>query len=200
MTAGGLAILPEPTAPSNFKDPIKIAANIAGQKEVLAAQANNYPVVGTVVEAVLLNQHGENVFSVVASIDGSDVGRVSYDTLTFLSQWLRGGASTMALGEEFLVYGFNIHDTLRMMAVDAASFAVAAADDLPPPPMDAWYSRLFQPTFMCDPYTTLIDAGYRKVVSLEVLLGSLMIPFVDVSPGAKIHAAQVQQLVIKSGL
>jgi len=117
--------MPEPKAPSNYKDPDKIRDYVEAAWKKLEVEASNRPLTGFVRKAVVLRCDGELLFS--------DTGVKTYE---WLSQHI--GARFMRAEEELPLqfFGLNIRSRLHLCAVGAA--LIASYTNADAKPFESW--------------------------------------------------------------
>jgi hypothetical protein len=151
-------LLPDPEAPSNYKDPAKIAAAVAAKKEKQEASARFHPFYGKLSSVCLLSptgdvlfQHygpGENLVEATAE-QGVDIGSMFTECLTNMFKFPAQDDQHGQLeynNEPAQLVGEDVKDALKMAAMEALAAGTLSPGDIPP---RLWYGRS---AFCLDPY------------------------------------------------
>ena len=151
-----------PTAPSNYKDPVKIAQYVddATAKQELLVQRT--PLLARLTSVVLLDAGGNAVFQRAAA--DNLVNPVAVPLAKFLMDEFPDGLEQQPGGMGSPLIGFDAKTLLRLMAFDIFSYNRTNPADAVQLPINLWYS-----TAAVDPYEALIRGDDRK----DLDLGSL---------------------------
>jgi hypothetical protein len=151
-----------PTAPSNYVDPKKINAYIEERMKEREEQAHYMPVAGTVHTCVVLDVRGDLLVEESSGFNTKE-GEVAYKSLTAIASLLN---FNFAPHEDpyqcgAVLFGLNIRDRLRIMALDALQYIARENVQAQISP-HLWFSPAFTAGITCDPYETVIPSDRRK--------------------------------------
>ena len=168
-------LLPEPEAPSNYKDPEKIAAAVAAKKEKQEASARFHPFYGKLSSVCLLAPTGDVLFQHYHSgsthstepESEADVGTVFVnfllDTFKFPEQDDPHG-QLLVTGEQWTdepaqLVGMDVKNALKMAAMEALAVGTISPNEIP---SKLWYGRS---AFCVDPYEMISNGvpGFNEV-------------------------------------
>lgn len=165
------------------------------------AEAVRWPVAATVTSCVILNAEGELLHSELA-LSGTAPGAVAYSAVMRLQELLdvqRQLGDPPAGPLKALLFGLQVRDNLRIMALDALRYA--RVENLLVPSARFWAHRTFEPGIYADPYEVLVPAERRNDVGLDELLRFLGISYSDASPGSAYSQAYLARLLtVNTGL
>lgn len=147
-------LLPEPTAPSNYKDPEKIAAAVAAKKEKQEATSRFFPFYGKLSSICILSPAGDVLLQHSDGEQDMDTGTMCTD---FLINMFKFPAQDEQYGqleynnEPAQLVGKGVKDALKMAAMEALAVGTLSPNDIPP---RLWYGRS---AFCVDPYEVLAN-------------------------------------------
>jgi hypothetical protein len=145
-------LLPEPEAPSNYKDPEKIAAAVAAKKEKQEANARFSPFYGKLSSICLLSPAGDILLHHNDGEQDMDTGTMFTDFLVNMFKFPAQDDQHGQLeynNEPAQLVGKDVKDALKMAAMEALAVGTLSPNDIPP---RLWYGRS---AFCVDPYEVL---------------------------------------------
>lgn len=197
-----------PPAPSNYVDQKKIDKYVAEKVAEREAQAQFIPVAGTVRTCVVIDGEGNTVINESAEF-GSKEGEISYRVMTALSDMLGlvDGSGDLTTEQSpwdcgAIIFGLNIRDRLRVMALDAIDYVNRTGNGAHLPP-GLWYSQTFTPGIWCDPYEAVIPSDRRKDIPYNGLcefLGITVPPGLDPDTDAHMQAQLAREIALRTQL
>jgi len=134
--------------------------------------AHFLPVAGTVSSCVVLDEAGDEVFSLAAGF-GTPEGEVAWNAMRQIAELLDDGGfysgNSADHDVQVRLFGLRIRDRLRVMAMDALRYC--AGEGLPTSaiPVGLWYHRPFAPAPWCDPYDAAIPSENRNDIPFDGL-------------------------------
>jgi hypothetical protein len=149
-------LLPEPEAPSNYKDPAKIVAAVAAKKEKQEADARFSPFYGKLSSICMLSPAGDVLLQHNDGEQDMDTGTMFTDFLINMFKF-PDHTGPFELTWPQLLYndepaqlvGKAVKDALKMAAMEALAVGTLSPNDIPP---RLWYGRS---AFCVDPYEVL---------------------------------------------
>lgn len=202
--------LAEPVATRSSK-PDSVAKEIAEKKEKQEAQSQYWPLTATVNSCVILNQDGEEVFVGNSGFSTAE-GEVSHTALLTIGGMYAGSDDVSKLNIQptmydlgFSLYGLNVRDRMRVLAIDALRFANQSVEGAVPSmvPVGLWYYRAFETAPWCDPYEAVVPSELRNDItwdSLAEFLGITVQPGVNLDSDAHMQAEMARQITLRAGL
>ena len=187
-------LMPEPTAPSNYKDPEKIAAAVEEKRVKQQETAGGTPIYGKLESVTVIDDQGDVVFE---HIDGEDptasAGATFVDFLldTFIFPTEDHHYDLLVGNQPARLIGLEVKTPLKMAAMELFNNPPEAASDIP---TRMWYRR----TFCVDPFE-MVRAGVPDLTLDAALsfLGSTPTPAQSMSH-AKALAAR--ELATRTGI
>lgn len=150
------ALMPEPTAPGNYKDPEKIAAYVEERRTKLQEAAGGMPIYGKLDSVTVLDDQGDVVFSHTSgdTIDGVDdvsAGTAFVDFMldTFIFPTEDSDYELRVGNHPVRLIGLEVKTSLKMAAMEYVSGGHDRKHDWLPTRM--WHRR----TFCVDPFDLL---------------------------------------------
>ena len=202
-------LLPEPTAPGNYKDPAKISAYVEEKRVKQQHTARSLPIYGRLESVFVCDDSGECVFSrttddIAGDADGRTAGLAFLDWLrsTFIfpeditctGLWSAAGSD---LGPVQLV-GFDIKTALKMAAMEGFIHPHSRAEPAAIP-RRIWH--LHQSDDFCvDPFEMVRKGVPDLTLAAAMRFFGLEVNQAQDSPDAGEWAAIVRSLAIATGL
>ena len=200
--------LAEPKATRSSK-PESVAKEIAEKQQKQAELSQFWPVAATVGSCVILDQHGNEVFSGSGGF-GVPEGSVSHTALSMLGRLLATGSDKIAAEPTLYdmgvrLFGLGIRDRLRIMALDALRYISqgTAEDARYMIPVGLWTHKAFEAAPWVDPYEILVPSELRGDIPWDSLAEFLNIPVtpgIDLDADAKNQAEMARLLTLRGGL
>jgi hypothetical protein len=179
-------LMPEPTAPSNYKDPAKIAAAVEEKRVKQQETAGGVPIYGKLEAVTVLDDAGEVVFKHADGDTIDDVDDVSagtafatflIDKFTFPTEDSDYELCVCDTHESARLIGIEVKTSLKMAAMELLTnnplLSIHAPHQLP---TRMWYRR----TFCVDPFE-MLRAGVPDLTLDAALL------FLGGAPAPVIH-------------
>lgn len=192
----------EPVATRSSK-PDSVAKEIQRKREEREEQAHFLPVAATVSSCVLLDQDGNEVLTLASTGFGNVEGQISHQALTTIVQVLGDDLYADFSKDDIGIslFGLNIRDRIRIMALDAMRFISQneGAEAIAP---GLWYNRPFEVAPYLDPYDVVIPSELRKDVPWDGLYNFLGLEVPDTNPDtdARLQADIARQIALKANL
>jgi len=155
-------LMPEPTAPANYKDPAKIAAVVAEKREKLHATAGGTAVYGKLETVCVLANNGEVLLDHTSGDTYNGVDNVSaavafFDFLTSTFVFPTDGHQLISGSHPAQLYGVGVKDALQITAMQVLGEQLVSPESVP---YRMWYHR----TYCADPVAMVS----RNIPSLGV--------------------------------
>jgi hypothetical protein len=151
----------QPTAPSNYKDPVKIA-NAVNEKMMKQEQAaTRTPVLSFLTNAVIADEGGHVLFSE----SSNEIGKVSVLLATFLKEYFPVGIrseSNYGVGNPLV--GFDVKTMLSIMGIEVLHYNAKYPGQRIVLPVKLWCDPS-----VVDPYTKMLDGATRELVDMDAL-------------------------------
>jgi len=182
-------VLPEPMAPSNYRDPVKIREKVEEIKDRLRPQMLTCPGIATITSIDIYNWKAKSVFKVDTLVD-SPFEQPAVKFWNWLDGFRHGcyGYTLCLTPEEFVspdavllgpaFFGFRIKSFMQIAAIEAAANNIWSNLDGKPRikiPVQIWRDHLG----VCDPYEAMFTEEQRKLVSLGAAINLLLGDVVD---------------------
>ena len=145
-------LMPDPQAPGNYKDPVKIAAAIEEKRAKQEQTAGRIPIYGKLDSVAVLDRAGETLFYDEGSGTGSEATAPAFFkflTDTFVFPCGHDVALFGPGGDEVQLIGFDIKAALKMTAMEM--LAPMEPELTNRVPLRMWHRR----TFCVDPFQLL---------------------------------------------
>lgn len=198
-------LLAEPVATRSTKED-SVKKEIAEKRRVQEEQAQFFPFTGSVTACVLLDRNGAVVMDVKNSGDDFS-GILSADVLaTIEAYYQRHSIQPRTTGDNtdigVSLFGFNIKERMRLLAVDAMQ-AQYHRPDYKPPHVGLWSHKTFEAAPWCDPYDVIVPTDHRNNFTwlhVAKYLGINVAGADTIDSNPMLQAELARQFAVRAGL
>jgi hypothetical protein len=145
-----LGALPEPEAPSNYKDETKIREAIAAKRQKQRESVGNYPFYGRLTAIVVLGCTGKLLLQKVINTDSDAAAVIEFLNTSFMEDRNSDSWTT-----NIAAYGFNIQDRMRQLATMGAKLSI---------PLNPyfWYHDHMSERNVVDPFDYILKKEHQE--------------------------------------
>lgn len=185
-----------------------MAKEIAEKQAKQAEQAQFWPVSATVSSCVVLDQHGNEVFSSASGFNIAE-GYVSHTALMAIANLVSSSGEQLTVIPTLYdmgvsMFGLRIRDRMRILALDALRYIsqATATEDRYMIPVGLWTHKHFEAAPWTDPFEVLVPSELRNDIPWDSLAEFLNIPVPTGDPDADAHlqAEMARLLTLRGGL